>query len=226
MRKDNLKKQKLKEIRALEDEWRFLWKTKHNLGYTVLDKPLHDGWYKHLRLRDDISRRKDVAVFEEILEATSNKIWGRERKGADKNWIKANKDNKELQFPGIRKLQEKKYEKLSEKAKKWFHAHNWYRTPWRGYVKRYHSTVPRYYFVITYSKAYITKRRIIDPELNQRIQEIEEILISPKYYKYYQRGHGYRDFMDDYKRKRRKAKVELGRFDVLYEITGNKECDF
>ncbi len=60
----------------------------------------------------------------------------------------------------------------------------------------YSCILPRYYFVSTYRKAYITKIRITSPELESREKEIENKISHPdlrKYSIYYNDHHRYFD---------------------------------
>lgn len=215
------------EVRKLRKEYRDLYEAKFNLGYLDLEKPIRHGWFKHLTLRDDIARRKDALVFREILEASGIDIWGLDKKHADKVWDKQSRKDDTVQFPGIRKLHQKRYNKLSKKAQKWYEGFDWYWSSGEGNVKRYHCRVPRYFFKITYSRAFITKKRIVDPKIDKRIAEIQELLLSDKYYNYDQYNRKYRTkYMNDmYNRiSRRKAKEALINFNedsfdrMLYSV--------
>lgn len=204
------------EVRKLRKELRDLYTASFNLGYIKLEKPIRHGWFKHLALRDDIARRKDASVFREILEVSGIDIWGLDKKYADKIWDKQSRKDNTIQFPGIRKLNQKNYNKLSEKAQKWYEGFDWYWTPAEGNVKRYYCRVPRYFFKITYTRAFITRKQIVDPKIDKRIAEIKGLLLSDRYYNYDQTNRRYRTkYMNDmYNRiARKRAKVALNNYD-------------
>jgi len=176
--KNNIIEQRQKELRLLEKERWTLWLAMRNLGSIKLDKPLRHGYYTHLILRDDISRRKDAKVFQEIIEKCRVNIWGTNKTHADKCWNGYNTRNSQIQWPGFYKLDEKRFDKLSNKAKRHFE-----KIPHQpNHATRYYCNVPRWYFVKTFTKAYITHRQIIDPKLNRRLDEIDEKLRNSKYY--------------------------------------------
>ena len=201
--------QRIKLVNQLEKELKQVNKAQSELGYIVLDKPLRDGWIKTYRLRDDILRSKSARTYQEVLAAVLHEVWGREKKYADKRWKKFfDKNSRHFQRPGIRRLNEKEYNKLSSKAKKCFIQQK--RKAYRGYVNIYACTLPRYYFQLSYRRAYITKRKIISPILDSREQEIMEILSRPtlRVYSVYYSYH-YRHYHNPHKGDRRKIKVTL-----------------
>lgn len=202
-------KQRANTVKRLEKELDKIHKAQSELGYIELDKPLRDGWIKTYQLRDDISRSKNAKVYKEVLKAVMQEVWGREKKHADNNWNEFfNKKNRNFQRPGIRRLNEKQYDKLSSHAKKCFIKRK--RKSPRGYRNSYSCILPRYYFTLTYRRAYIYKRKIISPILESREQEIMEILAAPtlRIYSTYYNYH-WRLYKNPKKGERRKTKMEL-----------------
>jgi len=172
---------RIKMVIKLERELSRIYAATHNLGYIELDKPIRDGWFRTFRLRDDIKRSKHGPVFQEILDKVTVRIWGRERKSANIAWIKYFKDTYiSYQRPGIRYLTKEKFDKLSAKAKRHFRCV--LRKGYRRYEEHYVCLVPRYYFIENYDRAFITRRKIIAPELERRAQEIEETLLRLEFY--------------------------------------------
>ncbi len=204
-----------KEVRELNKEYRKLLNARRELGYLDLPKPIRHGWFKHLALRDDVARRKDAPVFKEILAVCGIEIWGSDKKHADKVWTKKAIKEHAIQFPGIRKLHQKKYNKLSTKAKKWFDGFDWYWSSDEWNVKRYYCRVPRYYFKITYTKAFITKEQVVDPKIEKRLTEITQKLITNDYYNLDIRKSYKRKYFDPFYHRvsRRKIKIELTFYD-------------
>ena len=201
--------QRIKLVSQLEKELKQVHQAQSQLGYIVLDKPLRDGWIKTYRLRDDILRSKSAKVYKEVLNAVVQEIWGREKKYADKRWKKFfNKKSKDFQRPGIRRIYDKHFNKLSSKAKKCFVQRK--RKVYKGYMNIYVCILPKYYFKITYRRAYITKIKIISPILDSREREIMEILARPTlrtYSVYY--NYNCRLYHNPHKGESRKMKMNL-----------------
>jgi len=208
--------QRIKTVNRLEKELDKIHKAQAELGYLELDKPVRDGWIKTFKLRDDILRSKKSKVYQEVLKSVKQEIWGREKKYADKRWKEFfNKHNRNFQRPGIRRLNEKQFSKLSTKAQKCFIKRK--RKANGGYKNIYSCILPRYYFIISYRRAYITKRKIISPILESREQEIMEILAKPNYRSYsVYYNYNYRFYYNPNKSDRRKIKVLLAKI---------KECN-
>lgn len=57
-------------VRRIQNELWLLRRARANPGQVPLEKPIRNGWFKHLTLRDDISRREDAKVFQEILDVS------------------------------------------------------------------------------------------------------------------------------------------------------------
>ena len=174
--------QRQKTVLRLNKEYLKLLEARSNLGYVSLDKPVKHGWFKHLALRDDIARRKDAHVFIKVLQVAGVDIWGREKEHADKRWERQVRKDRNIQYPGIKRIYEKDFQKLSNQVKKWFEPFDWMYLGRQGNVKRYHCKVPRYYYTTTYTRAYLTKRKVIDPAIEKRLDEINKILTSNEYY--------------------------------------------
>ena len=180
----------------------------------VLDKPIRDGWFRTLKLRNDILKSKHADGYQEILNAVVVEVWGRDQKHADKNWVKYFKKTPVAHpYPGVRYLSEKQYLKLSDKAKKIFRP--FVKNPHYRMKKVYFCQIPIYYLKTTYRRAYITKFKITSPILKSRAQEIEEYLSNGDLRKYFYRGGRYQLWFNENKRNRRKINMQLRNFDVL-----------
>jgi len=204
-RLDNIEKRK-KQVRAWKKELRKLYKAYNEQEYIKLEKPIRHGWYKHLILREDIARRKDAYIYQEILDRCGADIWGSTKKQADKNWDQYNQRSVRWQFPGLEYLDAEKLVGMSPKARLWFEGYDW---KWKfssGYVKRYYCKVPRYYFVVAYTKAYITKKQIVDPDLVSKIDGLENRLLQNKYYRLKKENVGRHSRWGPFNYNRRKRK--------------------
>ncbi len=204
--RNNIKEIRERTVRALKNEEYELWDAKRNLGYIELEKPLRHGWFTYLTLREDISRREDAAIFQEIIDKCTLNIWGSDKKHADKVWNARNRKNNKIQWPGFKKLNHFQYSQLSPSAKKYFEPFS-KKSKYRG---KYKCNVPRYFFVKTYCRAYITKRKVTSNEIDQRIGEIEAILNHNIYFDYkesfYRSRRSNRDWKAIYHRSKRKKK--------------------
>ena len=77
-------------LRSLDNEKEALWTAESNLGWVELDHPVRDGWEKSLVLRDDISRRDDVAVYLKLLSIVNHTVYSQ-----SKNFVYRNPKTKQ-----------------------------------------------------------------------------------------------------------------------------------
>jgi len=208
--------ERIKKVRSLEQELDRINDELWNLGYTILEKPLRDGWYRTMVLRHDIAKHKKAHVYQEILNAVNIKFWGREKKYADRAMMRYFRNRNRLYYRNdIRYLDKKAYMSLSSAAKKYFFKAK-IKINFR-HLSVYISTLPKYYFVSTYERAYITKRKIIAPKLESRIQEIENELLSSKFYALSNyNGYSYKLYHEPNRKRRRRTNVALRSFDIEY----------
>jgi hypothetical protein len=207
------KSQRLKEYKRLEKEYNSLWKIKCNLGWYKLEKPIRHGWYKQLTLRTDISRRKDAWIFEEVISNAGMIAWGRDKKMADKIWVKKLRKSecRIFDYPGMKRILRKDYQKLKPKVQACFipvpkNIGNYY-------TGDYISILPSWYFETYYEKAFITHRRILDPELDSRMDELENMFESNKYYNFRMIGNRYWYCNRCRKIERKRVKMALANYD-------------
>jgi len=208
MRSMDKKERREKRARTLEMEKRRLWVAHRNLGFKKLEKPIRDGWFKHLALRDDISRRKDAHVFQNIIDNCGMDFWGASKKEADRVWDKYYKKNKYAHYPGLIRPFGEKWKGMSPKARLWFDGLDWVWVHSSGYVKRYFCKVPSYYFVTTYSKAFITKKQVVNPDLDSQIDQIENKLNSNEFYRFNHDRHYSGWWMSDFYHKKVRRRVK------------------
>lgn len=218
-----------KRVRAMEKELQRLFIAKRNQGFQMLEKPIKDGWFKHLALREDVTRRKDAQVFQEIIDRCGLEIWGSDKRQADKNWNRFHSRNNENGIPGLELLYGEKLVGISKKARMYFDGYDWQWMSYSGYVKRYFCKAPRHFFVTKYSKSYITKVNIIDPELNRRIDELESEFNENGLYQlrmslpFHQRWKPY----NYHGRKRKRVKDQLKKYDEMdFDYWSNKSVDY
>ncbi|UTW61960.1 hypothetical protein KFE98_18405 [bacterium SCSIO 12741] len=164
-----------------KEQVRLNWEYR-KLGYEPLENPVRHGWFKFLVLRDDIARRADATIFQEILDKCGYRIWAANKPLLHQYWEEYPMKNRNFLYPGIRKISPKTYRLLSEEAQKWFRktVQSW--SPWIGYRYQYHLLVPLYFFRPKMERAYITHRKVIDSDLDRRSDEIERLMLRPEYY--------------------------------------------
>lgn len=208
---------RINKVRALERESNEIYEQIRGLGYTKLIPPLRDGWFRVLVLREDISRHKQAHVFQEILDRLGQKYWGREKKYADKAWRKNRQLYRHLYYrPDLPYIRKRVFLKMSRAAQKHFvRLRIKVNTRYRNV---YICTLPRYYFVTAYKRAYITHRKIIAPKLTSRIKEIDNQLLAPSYFTLSQfNTYHHRQYHNPNRRRRRqtKAAIQCGDYDRL-----------
>lgn len=183
---------KKKQVRKIQKEIYRLYESRRNISTEKLEKPIRYGWYIHLTLREDILKRKDAHVYQEILDVCGEWVWGRNKQDVNKNWEHYKRHRKDWQWAGMCWIDKGKYQALSEAAKKHFRAYEWDWNPWRGTIYRYYCLMPKYYCVTKFTKAYVTHRQVADGTLDSQMTELEEKLLNKPLYRFsYYAGNNY-----------------------------------
>lgn len=185
MRPTDIADQRKSQIRKIKKEWVKLHAAKRNLAKIPLDKPIRYGWYKQLALREDVARRIDADVFQEILEVCGRWVWARTKGLADEQWehlLRSRRRN--WQWGGFARVSKHRYNELSPAAQKYFTAYEWRWTPWQGSIHKFYCHVPKSYYILTYKKAYITHLQSVDSELDSKIAELENQMRKNEFYPY------------------------------------------
>lgn len=232
MRPRNVIEQRLSRVRLAEKEWRKLYIARRNLALIPLEKPIRHGWYRHYELRDDILRRKDAAVFQEILNACGSEEWGHTKLEIDERWERSTWCKDDWQWPGFRRIGKRAYRRLSVQAKKYFVEYEVRWNPWQGSIRRYHCHVPQYYFVPSYTKAYVTHLQSVDSELDSKIARLENELLGDELFAITRRGKS--DWPNKWMRKRNArrtrhlVKTALNEYDDedRYDLSIGKVLDY
>lgn len=157
-----------KEWFALEKKREANFKAQRALGWIELEKPLFAGYKKNLILRDDISRREDSHVFQEIIDRFSSEVYSRRK---DFLYYCSKSRRKEVRNAYIKALKPNVYLNLSPQLKKWF-------TSEPQKVQYSHKlvhvcVVPEFFFTQKISRHYITKVREFDETLKKEASEID-----------------------------------------------------
>ena len=203
-----------KEFRRLSVELNNVRNEIRNLGYTKLDTPIRHGFYYEMKL--DYKLSSDIK-YKELYEVLTNKDlyhWGKDKSTSlqmylDKNNI-INISNHFLL------LNPKEFKRLSDKSQSLCVIHKWKTSDYSGRQitnEAYRVKIPSNYITFKYSKAYITHRRLINPELESRRDNLDMTLsTNPKFIKLWNIGSSDWDDMKDdfrYDRKITKAKLKV-----------------
>jgi len=151
-------------------ELKKIWDAQRALGWIELDKPHFLGYIKSFVLRDDITRRKDVAVFEGVLKAINNFVVCKDKSFTQKDWQSKKKVAMTL---GLKRLNKKEFNKLTDKQKRLFREY--YSHKRHCWVYEF---VDTHYFVTKVEKHWAHKVREYDADLAKREGEIEHYIDS------------------------------------------------
>ena len=178
--KRNKKTEKLNAFYRKRDERWENEAAQANLGYRLLENPIHKGFDGEWTLRKDISRRIDANEFEGLIYYYGCSVWCKD--DSFTRWDKKIKREVSIK-PYFKKISENEYETLRPWIKKFFSyslADDLVR--WGGRVDRfYRVNVPEYYFVLKTSKHYKTHCKIIDEVLLQEWDEIQTTIDTTYY---------------------------------------------
>lgn len=151
-----------KEWFALKKKRSANLKAQRALGWVELEKPRFAGYKKNLVLRDDIARRDDALVFQEIIDRFGAEVYSRRKDFLHYcGWSR----RKEVRNAYVRDLAPNVYLNLSPQLKKWF-------TTEPQKVRYSHKpvhvcVVPEFFFAQKISRHYITKVREFDETLKK-----------------------------------------------------------
>ena len=208
-----------KEILRLKREWNEIWQAQRNQGWIELEKPIPNGWDAKYVLRDDISRSPYAEELQEVLDACMVPVWSRRKDFKFKEY-----KSKKWSFksPGLRKIDSKEYDKLSEKAKKYFYLDYNSNSFWKRYVP----FVDSWKLKVEITQSYKTHYREHDEILYQMEAEVEAKLWGKYRFKAWS---GYRGMGEWYSYQNKKEKGisnrKLVNFKKAYN-SKNNDVDF
>ncbi|WP_299766813.1 hypothetical protein [uncultured Dokdonia sp.] len=200
MKPAHIKCQRLKEVRRIYKRQREVWKAQQALGYTKLDIPIRDGWYKELVITKRIARYKNQDAMLEIIAKLDKHVWGKTKEEANAAWSKRVTDH--LIVKEVPTISKKQFRKLSDKAKCLC-------VPFRYYIRkhtlrtRFYVRLPKGTYRVKYTRAYITHRRNIDPLLEQEDAFLDGLLMRNGYYEAVEKLSRWRSKWDCYDRRGR-----------------------
>jgi hypothetical protein len=208
MKKRNKYYLKEKEYLKLKNELYDLYSKQKDLGYVLLDKPIHDGYQARLVLRYDISNRIDAHIFQDMIDSLGTISYAKKEKYLDwnnKNYLITSKCHEK---PHFEEITEDTYNNLNQSVKKWFSKTSTYHNTWKGMT--YYCNVPSFFFEIVVEKRYINKVKVIDTLLIQEEVEIKKILEKDFYYEYYHENapKSFRKYLNSGRRTDSKRKMK------------------
>jgi hypothetical protein len=159
-----------KDIISLYRKRNRLFKAKYALGMVELEKPVRAGWKKYYVLRDDVSRRDDVAFYAHLLSLVNKPSYSRDKDFMYKPWG-AKKRIQHIHQPSP--LSHKEYNALTEKQKAFFTEI--YNVKLKLKLFHFRDT---WMFAEKVSPRFITHRFVLDPELESQLNEIDNKITS------------------------------------------------
>ncbi len=212
-----------REVKQLLKKQKELYLQKWNLGLIELETPIRHGWYKEFTINNKIERYKHKKYIEELCSKLEKCIWGRTQEEAERKWME--QTSKHLLYKDIPTLSPKTYRKLSDPAKRMcvkfrFREYKKWRT-------RYYIKLPNAIVNIKFSKAYITHRKRIDPNIESEIDWISCRLKNHKLIKTYRKAIAYNRWKwlkNDHKYRRKKLKRDLKQ--MVKELTSDFQEEF
>ena len=212
MRPANIKAQRQKKVRQIRKERQLISEKIYELPLIKLDKPIRHGWYKEIVLTENLERYKSQKAVEEIFEILNTYFWGRTKKECEKQWDCQR--SKSFIYRDVPTISKKQFNKLSEKAQRLctpFQYRECKKLKTRFYVR-----IPHNGYRIKFTRAYNTHRKLLDPNLESRLDVLENRLLSPGMFEANRADDRYRWWGNywhttELKKSRTRSKQELGR---------------
>ncbi|WP_179317260.1 hypothetical protein [Winogradskyella undariae] len=190
MKPINIKEQRLKEVRRLQNRQWEIWKLQRELGCIKLKEPIRHGWYKEIVITERIERYKNKAEILELYNKIERYYWGRTKEEAEKKWL--NQTSKHLIYKGFPTISKKQFNKLSFKAQCMCTAFQ-FRNENKKLSVRFYIRIPKRAYRIKHARAYITHRKRIDPELIREADFITSQFNKKGYYNIYEAMNPWKD---------------------------------
>lgn len=159
-----IKSQRLKEVRAIYKRVHKIYKLQRELGYRELENPIRHGWYKEIVLSRRVERYKHKEVIQSIFERINTSHWGRTKDLATKKWNAQVSDY--LIVNDVPTISKKQFTKLTDQEQGFCVPFQFYTYRYKK-VTRFYIKIPKGAYRIKFSRAYITHRKNIDPQLER-----------------------------------------------------------
>ncbi|AUC74613.1 hypothetical protein [Olleya sp. Bg11-27] len=207
MKPVNIKTTRQKEVRRLQKRQQEIWKLQRALGYTKLDKPIRHGWYKEIVMtnRIEIYRNKDLIL--EIYEKLEKAFWAKTKEKAAFKW--QHQTSIHLIYKDIPTLSKRQFNKLSDGAKQLCIPFEYY-TRKQKLRTRFYTKIPKGSYKIKFTRAYITHRQRIDPEIISETDYIASKLNKKGYYNIAEASNPWKDDWNDSSYKQEQLRTKRG----------------
>jgi hypothetical protein len=205
MKPINIKEQRLKEVRRLQNRQWDIWKLQRELGYIEIEKPIRHGWYKEIIITEKVERYKNKAAILEIYDKIEKYYWGRTKEDAEKKW--QNQTSKHLIYKAFPTISKKQFNKLSFKAQCMCTTFQ-FRNENKKLRIRFYVRIPKGAYRIKYTRAYITHRKRIDPLLESELDFIDYQLHKKGYYNINEAANPWKDDWNLRDDKQEKLKIK------------------
>ncbi|HYV90190.1 MAG TPA: hypothetical protein VE978_00330 [Chitinophagales bacterium] len=164
---------KEKQLLDLVRELDRLRNEKNNLGFIELEKPMVKGWKRFFILRPDISSRKDKKVFQKILDKINTEVVCNRKDFRKRDY---RRKRMEVIEQHTKWLTKKEFNELnfSDKERECFE----YKFVQLEFGQRRRRFVYRFewQFELKIKRNIITKMRVMNPVIEQRMSEIENYM--------------------------------------------------
>lgn len=223
MKPVNIKEERQKEVRRLKNRQWEIWKLQRDLGYIELKKPIRHGWYKEIIITEKVERYKNKAAILELYDKIERYYWGRTKEEAENKWL--NQTSKHLIYKEFPTINKKQFNKLSYKAQCMCTSFQ-YRNESKKLKLKFYIRIPKGAYRIKYSRAYITHRKRIDPELIREDDFIDSQLNKKGYYNIAEAMNPWKDKWDYADGKQEKLQIKkhlkaLKKYALNYVINDN-----
>ncbi len=155
-----------------------MYKKRWDLGYKELEKPIRHGWFIQLTILRKIERYKFKPEIDEIVDKLETSIWGATKEKAQLKWNNAR--SKHLIYKDVPTISPKTYRKLSDKAKR--HCTLFFYKEHKKWRRRYYVRIRKNVYKISFKRAYVTHSKIIDPNLEERLDVIHQQYLKDGWY--------------------------------------------
>lgn len=166
-----LKKQKEKELIALDKRRQELWEERAKVEYVEIE-PYRNGFIRYFDLREDLVGRSDYKYIREALDACNIEQFCRNKKFKfSRKYYRTRYSRFYIKEMKLRTLQDKEYNKLSERAKEYFTKEE--KVSWSGVVYPvWHSCLPVWMLVVKVKPHYIRYRKIYNVDAESKLGEL------------------------------------------------------
>lgn len=216
MKPKHIKARREKAVRRIGKRVREIRNESAKLEDIVLEKPIRHGWYKEMTITHKVERYSNKAAILEVYALIENFFWGRTKAEAQKRW--ETQISKYLIYKDLPTLSAKQFNKLSCKAQHLCVPFTFYHrifhkgTFHKKQQLRFYLKIPKGAYTLTYTRAYITHLKRIDPQLESERALLKQQLLKPGYYEIEQKGlqWGWREwYVSDHKKEKLKTKISL-----------------